>query len=432
MVGTYGYTPMEQFGGRAIPASDLYALGATLIHLATGSAPTDLPQVDLRVSFQDRTSLTPALVRWLERMTEPAPERRFPSARAALEALVEARDSAPAPNPTDLWRCWHLLEHRDIVHGLAFGAGGSVLATASWDKTVRLWNADGEPLRVLTGHRSQVLCVAFADDGRTLLSGGADRLVGVWDWESGRLRRMLKGPAEPMLVAHGQKLVLAGDGRASLWDLGSETFRDLPGCKPATGSPLAVSDVLLAFCNREKRIELYNLETGKLWKELPAYTSYSGGPPSSAITLAFSPDGRTLAVSVLRMRSPVSQPGSNLWSVPVETFQPDQIYLWDVHAGKLLRSMPGHGDHIYAIAFHQGRLATGSGGQDKTIKFWNPDTGELMPSLAGHAGVVYSLAFSPDGRTLASGSGDNTARLWKSDPSARPPFHTQDGNDTPS
>lgn len=47
VVGTYGYAPMEQFGGRAVPASDLYALGATLIHLLTGTAPADLPQRDL-------------------------------------------------------------------------------------------------------------------------------------------------------------------------------------------------------------------------------------------------------------------------------------------------------------------------------------------------------------------------------------------------
>jgi len=87
VVGTYGYTPMEQFGGRAVPASDLYALGATLIHLLTGSAPADLPQQDLRIQFSDRTSASPNLVAWIEKLTEPAPERRFRSARQALAAL---------------------------------------------------------------------------------------------------------------------------------------------------------------------------------------------------------------------------------------------------------------------------------------------------------------------------------------------------------
>lgn len=90
VVGTYGYAPMEQFGGRAIPASDLYALGATLIHLLTGTAPADLPQQDLRICFQERVTLSPRTVRWLEKLTEPAPERRFKSANQALSALESA------------------------------------------------------------------------------------------------------------------------------------------------------------------------------------------------------------------------------------------------------------------------------------------------------------------------------------------------------
>lgn len=89
IVGTYGYTPMEQFGGRAVPASDLYALGATLIHLLTGTAPADLPQRDLRIQFSDRISLSSRFINWLENLTEPAPERRFNTAQKALEALTK-------------------------------------------------------------------------------------------------------------------------------------------------------------------------------------------------------------------------------------------------------------------------------------------------------------------------------------------------------
>lgn len=87
VVGTYGYTPMEQFGGRAVPASDLYALGATLIHLLTGTAPADLPQRDLRIQFSDRVSLSSSFIHWLDKITEPAPEQRFTTASQALDAL---------------------------------------------------------------------------------------------------------------------------------------------------------------------------------------------------------------------------------------------------------------------------------------------------------------------------------------------------------
>ncbi|GAP96954.1 serine/threonine protein kinase [Leptolyngbya sp. NIES-2104] len=92
IVGTYGYTPLEQFGGRAVAASDLYGLGATLIHLLTGIAPINLPQRNLRIEFRDRMTDS-SFVRWLEKLTEPALENRFTSAREAREALEQGIDS---------------------------------------------------------------------------------------------------------------------------------------------------------------------------------------------------------------------------------------------------------------------------------------------------------------------------------------------------
>jgi serine/threonine protein kinase len=87
VVGTSGYAPLEQFWGRAVPASDLYALGATLIHLLTGVTPADLPQKDSRIQFSDRVSVSPSLVSWIEKMTEIGLEKRFSEARDALAAL---------------------------------------------------------------------------------------------------------------------------------------------------------------------------------------------------------------------------------------------------------------------------------------------------------------------------------------------------------
>lgn len=87
VVGTYGYAPMEQFGGRAVPASDLYALGATLIHLLTGTAPADLPQRNMRIQFSDKVTLSPHFVNWIQTLVEPDVEQRFSSARQALDAL---------------------------------------------------------------------------------------------------------------------------------------------------------------------------------------------------------------------------------------------------------------------------------------------------------------------------------------------------------
>jgi serine/threonine protein kinase len=101
VVGTYGYAPMEQFGGRTIAASDLYALGATLIHLLTGTAPADLPHKELRIQFADRVSLNPALVQWIQKLSEPCVEHRFQTARAALRELqAELTTTLVSTRPT--------------------------------------------------------------------------------------------------------------------------------------------------------------------------------------------------------------------------------------------------------------------------------------------------------------------------------------------
>ncbi|HEY9638203.1 MAG TPA: serine/threonine-protein kinase [Coleofasciculaceae cyanobacterium] len=97
VVGTAGYAPLEQFYGKAVPASDLYALGATLIHLLTGTAPIDLPQSNLRIQFRHHVSLNPSFLRWLEFLSEPDLDRRFSSASQALDALKTGRSLASSP-----------------------------------------------------------------------------------------------------------------------------------------------------------------------------------------------------------------------------------------------------------------------------------------------------------------------------------------------
>jgi serine/threonine protein kinase len=89
VVGTYGYMPPEQFGDRAVPASDLYSLGATLITLVTGTHPADLPHKDGRIQFEQVANLSPTLSNWLRWMTEPSLDRRLTSAQEALQALEE-------------------------------------------------------------------------------------------------------------------------------------------------------------------------------------------------------------------------------------------------------------------------------------------------------------------------------------------------------
>lgn len=131
VVGTYGYAPMEQFGGRAVPASDLYALGATLIHLLTGVVPADLPQQNLQIQFADRVSSSPSMVGWLQQLSEPALERRFSSARLALVAL---ESGITLNSSTEI----SLLQQSTLVNNS--GQGGLFNSSVPVPEEIKGWN----------------------------------------------------------------------------------------------------------------------------------------------------------------------------------------------------------------------------------------------------------------------------------------------------
>ncbi len=101
IVGTYGYMAPEQFQGRASVQSDLYGLGATLLHLLSHIPPSELPQDGLKLDFHDHVKASPGTIAWLDRMLEPDPRLRFADAKQALAAFrtrdeVVATQSAPA------------------------------------------------------------------------------------------------------------------------------------------------------------------------------------------------------------------------------------------------------------------------------------------------------------------------------------------------
>jgi hypothetical protein len=98
VTGTYGYMAPEQFQGRAVVQSDLYGLGATLVHALSHVPPSELPMDGLKLCFHDSVHVSDTMAAWLDRMLEPDPRHRFANAREALEAL-RRRDATPAPQP---------------------------------------------------------------------------------------------------------------------------------------------------------------------------------------------------------------------------------------------------------------------------------------------------------------------------------------------
>ena len=94
VAGTYGYMPYEQYMGQASPASDLYALGATFLHLVTGRAPREFMGEEGRIRVPSSLPGDPRLAPFLARLLRPSPAERFASAREALQALLAPPSAA--------------------------------------------------------------------------------------------------------------------------------------------------------------------------------------------------------------------------------------------------------------------------------------------------------------------------------------------------
>ncbi|MBD1889787.1 serine/threonine-protein kinase [Coleofasciculus sp. FACHB-SPT9] len=151
VVGTYGYMPPEQFGGRAVPASDIYSLGATLIYLATGQHPADLPQTDnLQIKFEKTANLSPVLINWLKRMTHPSLNRRLASASEALQALKQEHptaDSFPLVVKKPTGSKISLTKNADFIKisippkGLTASTIGLCFFAIAWNSFIFVWTS---------------------------------------------------------------------------------------------------------------------------------------------------------------------------------------------------------------------------------------------------------------------------------------------------
>jgi len=276
------------------------------------------------------------------------------------------------------------------VNSVSFSPDGGLLASGSWDKTIRLWEVEtGKCIRTLSGHTDWVHSVAFFPDGK-LLASGSRAEIKLWDVRTGRCIRTLKdhtsGTLSIAFFSDG-KLLASGslDHTVKLWDVRTgECIRTLEGHKGDVNSVAFSPDGrYLASGSEDKTVRLWDVRTGECVRTLEGHTG-------NVTSVAFSPDGGLLASGA----------------------DDRTVRLWDVETGKCISTLEGHTSYVKSVAFSPDGRLLASGSWDKMVKLWDTEAKKLFHTFKGHNSAVRSITFSPDRRLLASGSADGTVLLW--------------------
>ncbi|MDJ0734385.1 MAG: hypothetical protein QNJ47_09990 [Nostocaceae cyanobacterium] len=341
--------------------------------------------------------------------------------------------SASADNTIKIWqkngKLLHTLEgHSNRVNSINFSPDGKIIASTSTDKTVKIWSIDGKFINTLQGHQDVVNSVIFSPDGNQIASASADKTIKIWNRE-GKLLNSITGNDKAVISLawspNGQTIAAATDKSVKLWSQTGKLLNTLTGhtdtVLDVTWSP---NGNYIASASFDTTVKIWD-KKGRLVNTLSGQFGHKDGVKS----VTFSPQGNIIAsasidqtVKLWNLQGQLLNTikGHNDWVNNI-SFSPDgrilasassdsTIKLWHWQNVQL-RKLPGHSNEVTKVSFSPKGEVIASASKDKTVKIWNPN-GKLLTTLSGHEDEVWDVTFSPDGNMLASASHDQTVKLW--------------------
>jgi eukaryotic-like serine/threonine-protein kinase len=289
---------------------------------------------------------------------------------------------------------WEVIKnrgHSNYIFAVAFSPDDKQVATASWDKTAKIWDYKTEQLiTTLKGHTDRLYDIAYSPDGKMIATSSWDKTVILWNSKTGEILNILEGHK-------GQVMGIAFSPEGNiLATVGEDSFLIL--WNTTTGNPIIkikahlgkVNDVV--YSRYGKYIfTIGNDQKMKIWKVIPSDKVITLKGHKGIVTgVAFSPDGKSVA--------------SGSWDKTVK--------LWDIKSNKLIHTFKGHKNFAWKITFSPDSKMVASTSMDKTIRIWDVVTGNAIAVLKGHKGGVSAILWSADGKNIVSSSRDKTIIIW--------------------